>query len=397
MFETLTQPAPDAILEVARLYRADAREAKIDLGVGVYKDEGGRTPVMRAVKAAERRIWEEQDTKVYTGLAGDPAFTGAMAAMILGPDLAAASAERTAAIATPGGTGAVHKGMELAMTAGRASGTAPRVFLPAPTWPNHTAIARHMGLEVVTYRYFDAATGGVDASGLLADLAGARASDLIVLHGCCHNPTGANPDAALWERIAGAAEAAGAAVLVDLAYQGFGDGLEADAAPTRMLAARLPEAMIAASCSKNFGLYRERTGALLVLSGHAGAAQGTMAALNRLNYSFPPDHGARVVQTILGDDALRADWEAELEEVRGHLLSLRDALARALRERTNSDRFDAVAHHRGMFSRLGLTEAQTVRLREDHGIYMTADSRINVAGLNARTVPVLADAIAAIL
>ena len=317
--------------------------------------------------------------------------------MILGAGLAARTGARRAAIATPGGTGAVHKGMELARMAGIESGTPPRVFLPAPTWPNHTAIARHMGLEVVEYRYFDAGTGLVDEGGLLADLAGARAGDLVVLHGCCHNPTGANPDAALWDRIAETVAGTGAPVLVDLAYQGFGDGLEADAAPTRMLAERLPEVMIAASCSKNFGIYRERTGVLMVLSDAAETAQGVMAALNRLNYSFPPDHGARVVQTILGDADLRADWEAELEEVRGALLDLREQLARALRERTNSDRFDALADHRGMFSRLGLTEAQVERLRAEHGVYMTADSRMNVAGLNARTVPVLADAIAAVL
>lgn len=185
--------------------------------------------------------------------------------------------------------------------------------------------------------------------------------------------------------------------MIDLAYQGFGDGLEADAGPTRMLAERLPEVMIAASCSKNFGIYRERTGILIALSGSAKMAQGAMAALNRMNYSFPPDHGARIVQTILGDADLRADWTAELEEVRGGMLELRAALARELRERTNSDRFDFVDRHRGMFSRLGIEEAQVMRLREEHGIYMTSDSRMNVAGLNAKTVPVLAGAVASVL
>ena len=397
MLETLRMPPPDKILQVAQAFRADPRKSKIDLGVGVYKDAEGRTPVMRAVKAAEKRIWEEQDTKTYTALAGDPLFAAAMARMILGAGLAEETEGRRAAIATPGGTGAVQKGMELAKMAGAATGSAPRVFLPSPTWPNHTAIARHLGLEVVEYRYFDPATGLVDGGGLLADLSGVRGSDLVVLHGCCHNPTGANPGPALWGRIADAVEAAGAAVLVDLAYQGFGDGLEADAAATRMLAGRLPEVMVAASCSKNFGIYRERTGLLLVLSDGGEAVQGTLAALNRLNYSFPPDHGARIVQTVLGDPELRADWEAELEEVRGHLIGLREALARALRERTNSDRFDALARHRGMFSRLGLTEEQVERLRDGHGVYMTADSRMNVAGLNAHTVPVLADAIASVL
>ena len=386
MLETITPQPQDAILSLMAAFREDPREAKIDLGVGVYRDAGGNTPVMRAVKAAERRIWEAQDTKVYTGLAGDPAFGAAMRALVLGE---AVDASRTAVIATPGGTGAVHKGVELA----RMASEGLTVHLPDPTWPNHPAILRHLGVPTRTYRYFDAATRAVDVDGMVADLGAAKPGDLVVLHGCCHNPTGADPSPEDWERVARAIEAAGATVLIDLAYQGFGEGLDADAHAARLLASRLPECLIAASCSKNFGIYRERTGALIAVTENAELAQGAMASLNRLNYSFPPDHGARIVQTILGDEALVADWREELSGIRDHMMSLRGALASELRQRTNSDRFDFLARHRGMFSRLGATPEQVERMRAEHGVYMVGDGRINVAGLNAATVPALAHAI----
>ena len=384
MLETLTPKPQDAILGLMQAFREDPREEKIDLGVGVYRDASGNTPVMRAVKAAERRIWEAQSTKVYTGLAGDPAFGAAMVALVLGEH----DPGRVAVIATPGGTGAVHKGIELA----RLASPDLTVHLPDPTWPNHSAILRHLRVPTATYRYFDAATRGVDADGMVEDLARAGPGDLVVLHGCCHNPTGADPSADDWERIAEALEGAGATVLVDLAYQGFGDGLDRDADAARLLARRLPEVMIAASCSKNFGIYRERTGALIAVTGNAALAQDAMASLNRLNYSFPPDHGARIVQTVLGDEALAADWRAELGEVRAHVMGLREALASELRGRTNSDRFDFLARHRGMFSRLGTTPDQVERMRADRGVYVVGDGRINVAGLNADTVPLLAAA-----
>lgn len=386
MLERLQPQPADAILSLMGAFREDPRDEKIDLGVGVYRDAEGRTPVMRAVKAAERRIWEAQDTKSYTGLAGDPAFGEAMRDLVLG---GAVDPSRVAVVATPGGTGAVHKGIELA----RMAQPDLTVHLPDPTWPNHPAIVRHLGLATRTYRYFDPETRAVDAEGMAADLARTRAGDLVVLHGCCHNPTGADPDPQTWARVAETLERTGATVLIDLAYQGFGEGLDADVEATRALAARLPEAMVAASCSKNFGIYRERTGALLAVTENARLAAGAMASLNRLNYSFPPDHGARIVQTILGDDGLAAEWRAELEEVRAHMMGLREALASELRGRTNSDRFDFLAQHRGMFSRLGATPDQVERMRAEHGVYMVGDGRINVAGLNARTVPLLAAAV----
>ena len=393
MFASLPPQPEDRILQVGKLYAADSRPGKIDLGVGVYKNAQGVTPVMRAVKAAEERLWREQTTKTYTSLAGEPDYHAAMAGLIRGPD---GPRDRLAAAATPGGTGAVHRALELAKMAN------PRatVWISDPTWPNHPGIIAHIGLPVRSYRYFDQTAGEVDFAGLTADLEQVEAGDVVLLHGCCHNPTGANPTPAQWETIAEILARRRALPLVDLAYQGFGDGLEEDAAATRLIAARVPEVLIAASCSKNFGIYRDRAGITLALTAEPGAkalAQGALAALNRVNYSFAPDHAARVVTTILTDAALCADWEAELAEVREGMIALRQALATALRAETNSDRFDFVGRHRGMFSRLGLTEAQVARLREETGIYMIGDSRINIAGLNTATVPVLARAVAAVL
>ena len=391
MFEKLAEQPADKILALMGMYRADPRSDKIDLGVGVYKDATGHTPVMRAVKAAEKLLWEVETTKTYTGLAGEPAFHAAMSGLVLGD---AVAADRIAAAATPGGTGAVRQALEMI----RMAAPGATVWVSDPTWPNHLSILKHLGMPVRMYRYFDAESRGFDAAGMMDDLAGVQAGDAVLLHGCCHNPTGANPTAAEWDAIAALLEEKGALPLIDLAYQGFGDGLEADAGPTRMLCARLPEALIAASCSKNFGIYRERTGILMAVAGGAPArdrAQGTLAYLNRQNYSFPPDHGARLVTMILGDAGLRSEWEAELDEVRTGMVALRERLAAELRQLTNSDRFDFLARHRGMFSRLGATPDQVERLRADHGIYMVGDSRMNIAGLNAETVPVLARAIVA--
>ena len=390
MLDSLKPQPQDKILQLIAMFRDDPRADKIDLGVGVYKDATGLTPVMRAVKAAEKRLWEVETTKTYTTLAGDPAFGAAMVGMILGEGFA----DRAAAVATPGGTGAIRQALELIKLAAPGA----TVWISAPTWPNHPSIIKYLGMPMAEYRYFDEATRGVDFAGLMADLGTVKAGDAVLLHGCCHNPTGANLTADQWAQVVALLAARGAVPLVDLAYQGFGDGLEEDAAATRLIAGAFPEVLIAASCSKNFGIYRERTGVLVALTqpDRRAVVQGNLNFLNRQNYSFPPDHGARLVTMILGDAALAADWKAELEEVRQNMLGLRRQLADELRRATNSDRYDFVASHRGMFSRLGLSEAQVVRLREEHGIYMVGDSRINIAGLNAKTVPVLAAAIAAV-
>ena len=389
MFDQLKAQPQDKILQLIALYRDDPRPTKIDLGVGVYKDATGLTPVMRAVKAAEKKLWETETTKTYTGLAGEPAYNAALSNMILN---GAVPMDRVASIATPGGTGAIRQALELIKLATPGA----TVWLSNPTWPNHPSIIKYLSMPMAEYRYFDAATRGVDFAGLMADLDGVKPGDVVLLHGCCHNPTGANLDASQWDQVIALLVQKRAIPLVDLAYQGFGDGLDADAAATRQIAAAFPEVLIAASCSKNFGIYRERTGILIGIgpADGKGVLQGNLNFLNRQNFSFPPDHGARLVTMILEDPDLRADWMAELEEVRLNMLSLRQSLADELRRATNSDRFDFVATHRGMFSRLGLTEDQVIRLRDEHGIYMVGDSRINIAGLNARTVPILAAAIA---
>jgi len=389
MLGNLKPQAPDKILALMGEFKADPRQGKIDLGVGVYKDASGHTPIMRAVRAAEQRMLETETTKTYAGLSGEPDFQKAMAELILG-DLH--KPETTAALATVGGTGAIRQALELA----RMANPDLRVFVSDPTWPNHVSIMNFMGLPVQTYRYFDAESRGVDFEGMKADISAAKKGDVVLLHGCCHNPTGANLTLEQWAEVAGILERTGALPLIDLAYQGFGDGLEEDAAGTRLIASRIPEVLIAASCSKNFGIYRERTGCLLALCADAATrdlAQGAMAFLNRQTYSFPPFHGAKIVSTVLNTPELRADWMAELEAVRGGMLKLREQLAAELRDLSGSDRFGFVARHRGMFSRLGATPEQVKRIKEEFGIYMVGDSRINIAGLNQDTIPILARAI----
>lgn len=388
MLSDLKPQAPDKILMLIEEFKADSRQGKIDLGVGVYKNPEGVTPVMRAVKAAEQRIWQTQTTKAYTSLAGEAEFRDAMARMVLGE----VPADRLATLSSVGGTGAIRQALELA----RLANPGVHVHVSDPTWPNHLSILKFMGLPFTEYRYFDPETRGVDFEAMKADIAKAGRGDLVLLHGCCHNPTGANLTLAQWEEIAQILEKSGAIPFIDLAYQGFGDGLNEDAAATRLIAARLPEVLIAASCSKNFGIYRERTGILMALADNGEArqmAQGSMAFLNRQTFSFPPDHGARIVSTILTDADLAADWKAELEDVRKGMLALREQLASELRNLSGSDRFDFIAHHRGMFSRLGATPEQVQKLKSDSAIYMVGDSRLNIAGLNRDTVPVLARAI----
>ena len=388
MLETLKEQPADKILALMQTFREDPREGKIDLGVGVYKDASGNTPIMRAIKAAEKQLWEVETTKAYTGLAGDPAFADAMIAMVLSDAVPRAN---VAAVATPGGTGAVRQGFDMV----RMANPTAKIFVSNPTWPNHLSILKHMGMNMVPYRYFDEESRGVDFDGMMVDLASAGPGDIVLVHGCCHNPTGANLNMTEWQALVDLLNKTGATPMVDIAYQGFGDGLDEDAAATRLIASSVPETIIAASCSKNFGIYRERTGLLMAVSQNPAAHklnQGTLAYLNRQNYSFPPDHGARLVTMVLTDDALRTDWAAELEEVRNSMLGLRELLASELQKASGSDRFGFIAQHRGMFSRLGASAEQVDKLRDDHAIYLVGDSRLNIAGLNKDTVPVLAKA-----
>ena len=390
MLSNLTAQPQDKILALMGAYQADPRLDKIDLGVGVYKDATGTTPIMRAIKSAEQLLWQVQETKSYVGLAGDPAFSAAMYDLVLD---GAVSADRLSAVATPGGTGAVRQALELIKIASPKT----TVWLSNPTWPNHPSIVKYLGMTLAEYRYFDAENGAVDFDGMLADIKAIPAGDVVLLHGCCHNPTGANLTSEQEDQIIAALATSGAIPFVDIAYQGFGDGLDEDARFTRKIASQLPECLIAASCSKNFGIYRERTGILMAISPSASlqaVTQDNMAFLNRQNFSFPPDHGARLVTMILGDDSLRSTWATELEQTRLGMLGLRQHLSDELRQRTNSDRFDFLATHRGMFSRLGVSAEAVETIRTDFGIYMIGDSRINIAGLNAQTVPILANALA---
>ena len=388
MFETLQAQKPDAILALVQMFKDDPRENKVDLGVGVYKDASGKTPVMRAIKAAEQKLWANETTKSYTALTGDPGFADAMVRLVLGN---AVPRNTVSAAATPGGTGAVRQAFELIKMARPAA----RVFVSNPTWPNHLSILAYLGIETVPYRYFDNDTRGVAFDAMLEDLKTARKGDVVLLHGCCHNPTGANLTMLQWQEVIAVLQQTGAVPMIDIAYQGFGDGLEADGAATRAIAAATTECLIAASCSKNFGIYRERTGILMMIANgtEPKIAQGTLAFLNRQNFSFPPDHGARLVTMILNDEVLRNDWMTEVEDMRLSMLGLREQLARELQQRSGSDRFDFIAQHRGMFSRLGTTPELVQKMREDFGIYLVGDSRMNIAGLNTQTVPILAEAI----
>ena len=390
MFDTLKAPEPDKIIQLMALFAADTRPTKVDLGVGVYRTPDGRTPVMAAVKAAETRILAEQQTKSYVALSGDPAFHDAMRRLILGDVV---SAERVAALATPGGTGAVRQVLELT----KSINPDATIWLSDPTWPNHPSIVDYLGLTRREYRYYDAQTGGLDQAGMLADLAQAKAGDLVLLHACCHNPTGADLSLEDWNALADLFEKTGAIPFVDMAYLGFADSLEEDAAGTRALAARLPEMLIAASCSKNFGLYRDRAGIVLALTSGAdakAAAQGSLSYLNRQNFAFPPDHAARVVETILNDAVLCDMWRDELRQMRDGMNEARRLFADTIRTEAGSDRFAFIAAQRGMFSLTGASPEQVTQLRHEHGIYLVGDGRMNVAGLTPDSIPVVAKALA---
>jgi aromatic-amino-acid transaminase len=305
---------------------------------------------------------------------------------------AAVPRNTVAAAATPGGTGAVRQAFEMIQMANPNA----RVLVSDPTWPNHLSMLDYLGIEHVAYRYFDAETRGVDFNGMLDDIGKARKGDVVLLHGCCHNPTGANLNVVEWQAVIDVLLKTGAIPMIDMAYQGFGEGLEQDAEATRLVASSVPECLIAASCSKNFGIYREWAGLLMAVAQavpQQGLNQETLAFLNRQNYSFPPDHGARLVTMILNDDRLRAHWQQELEQVRLSMLDLRQALADELQRVSGSNRFGFLAQHRGMFSRLGASPDLVDKMRVDHAIYMVGDSRMNIAGLNKQSIPILAKAI----
>ncbi|MEM6988797.1 MAG: amino acid aminotransferase [Pseudomonadota bacterium] len=391
MFEQFPAPKADAILALMSAYRNDPRTDKIDLGVGVYRDANGDTPVLDAVREAEQRVFQAQQTKAYVGIAGDAEFCQGMVDLTLAD---AVSADRVRCLQAPGGSGALRLLGELTNQAKRGA----RVFVSDPSWPNHIPLFEASGLTITAYRYFDPETRDVDFDGMLEGIADAGPGDVVLVHGCCHNPTGASLGLEHWQALAERASAQGFLPFVDFAYQGFGEGLEADAAGVRALAAAVPELLIATSCSKNFGLYRERVGAAILVaesSELADLAFKNAQSVARGNYSMPPDHGAAVVKTILTDASLRARWESELDTMRNRMLDTRRDLVAALRTATDSDRYDFVGRHSGMFSRLGIQGAQIDRMREEFGVYMVGDSRINVAGFRTGQVDAFAKALVA--
>ncbi len=394
MLDALTPAPADKILGLMALYREDPRKNKLDLGVGVYKDETGATTIMKAVRLAEQRLHDSQVTKTYVSPAGDSAFNQAMISLVFGKT--EIDKDRLFACQTAGGSGALRTIAEL-LNRARPGVT---VHMSDPTWANHGPVMASAGLKTTTYPYFDAESGGVRFDAMIEALKKAKAGDVILLHGCCHNPTGANLTLAQWGQVADVINQNKLFAFVDLAYQGFGDGLQEDAAGLRLLASKVDELAVASSCSKNFAVYRERVGAALLM-GRNGAetkiAASQILSVTRTLYSMPPDHGAACVRIVLEDPALHGEWIAELEAMRQRMLRLRVNFADALRRQSNSSRFDFIADHRGMFSRLGISPEQVDRLRDEFGIYMVGDSRFNVAGLPDDGLDDLAKAIVSVL
>ena len=389
MFEALPEPKTDAILSLMAAFRADTRTDKLDLGVGIYKDSAGNTPVMRAIKSAEKTLVDTQDTKAYVGPTGSAPFCKSMITQVFGSD---ADTSRIRAAQSVGGSGALRVLADL-MKQGRPNAD---MWVSDPTWPNHIPLLSAAGYTLHTYPYYNVNTGSADIEAMLGALSKAPKGDIVVLHGCCHNPTGADLNLEDWSRVIDLLLERDLFPLVDLAYQGFGDGLEEDAAAVRLMASRLPEMVVAASCSKNLGLYRERVGAALLLAqneSEATRALGRLGGVIRANYSMPPDHGANATELVLSNTELNSDWRDELETMRLRMVQLRQSFSDAMRKRSNSDRFDYVATQKGMFSRLPLNTEQLDALREEHGIYIVGDGRINVAGLPEQDMEKLADAI----
>ena len=371
-FASLRPQQPDGLLALIAMHRADPRPDKIDVGVGVYRDEAGLTPVMRAVKAAEARLYSEQRSKSYLGAEGDVRFAELLRDLVFGE---ARRDARPFGLQTPGGTGALRLGAQILARAAPAS----RVWVSQPTWPNHAPIFAEAGLETLVHPYFDLETRGIAFDAMLEVLQRSRPGDVILLHGCCHNPSGTQFTPGQWTMLAALCNDRGLIPFVDLAYQGLGNDLDADGAGMRLLLEAVPTALVAYSCDKNFALYRDRVGALFVQTANDSVgevARANALALARSLWSMPPDHGAAVVRTILDDSELRATWGDELDRMRGRLNRMRSDLAEA------HPALAPIAVQRGLFSLLPIGAGAVAAMRESHGIYMPADGRINLAGLN---------------
>lgn len=389
MLDRLDQQPPDALLALIKLHNADPRADKIDLGVGVYRTGQGATPVFGAIKAAEAKLVAEQDSKAYLGPEGDMGFVHALMPYVFGEDPTRGG--RIEGMQTPGGTGAVRLAAALAKRAG-----VTRVLMGTPSWPNHAQILADLGLEMVSFAHATA-EGSADLGALEAALAGAGEGDAVLLHGCCHNPTGIDYTPAQWDQIAALLARSAALPIVDLAYQGLGAGMEEDAYGARKVIGAVPEALVAYSCDKNFGLYRDRVGALYIQTADGDALNRALSnghALARAAWSMPPDHGAAAVRLVLEDAGLTAQWQDELDQMRTRIAQVRAALGEA--GAAGAIDLMPVARGHGMFATLPLSKVQIQALRDDHGIYMAGSGRINIAGLTMGNLPKFVDALAAV-
>ncbi|MEJ6773073.1 MAG: amino acid aminotransferase [Porticoccaceae bacterium] len=396
MFETLKPVGMDPILGLMAAFRADTRETKIDLGVGVYQDDRGRTPVMASVKEAEAKLMELELTKSYQGIAGDPDYNQRMMSLIFGADHSILSSGRVKSIQAPGGSGALRVGAEVIQRATPSS----KLWVGVPTWPNHIPLLGSAGFEIKEYPYYDMATHQINGDAMMETLRQVPAGDMVLLHGCCHNPTGADLSHEQWDQIADLALERGFIPFIDTAYQGLGDGLDEDAYGMRMMADRLPELVIASSCSKNFGLYRERTGSITFIAKNSQQAEivaSQAMSIARQIYSMPPAHGALLVSLILGDQQLRANWQAELEEVRLRIKSMRTLLTNGIQGNSAGVDFSHIEQQKGMFSFLGITTPQLDRLRDEFGIYIVSSTRVNLAGINSSNIDYISESMNTVL
>lgn len=396
MFETLELLPPDPILGLMAAHRDDPNPNKIDLGVGVYKDEQGNTPVLTSVKRAEEMILNSEDSKTYLAPAGIPGFIQGIQQLLFGAEHPAYLEQRIATIQAPGGCGALRLGAEFALRCGPQA----TVWVSDPTWANHIPLLGSAGLKLATYPYYDSDGHRLKFEQMVDTLKQAKAGDLVLLHGCCHNPCGADLDRDQWQTITSMAQQQGFVPYIDIAYQGFGDGLEEDAYGVRLMAEQLPELIVASSCSKNFGIYRERVGALSIVGADVKVAQiatSQAASVARGIYSMPPSHGAAAVSLVLQDENLRRLWLSELQEMRDRINSLRALLVAKLAAKNAPQDFSFIQRQRGMFSFLGITPQQVQRLKDEYSIYMVNSSRISIAGINQGNIDYLADSIVAVL
>ena len=392
MFDRLSALPADPLLGLITAFRDDTNPDKVDLGVGVYRDESGHTPIMTAVQKAAKIHMEEEDSKTYIGPGGVPGFVSQMKTLVLGSDSTALKNNQVAGLQCPGGCGSLRVAAELLVRLKEDL----TVWVSDPTWANHIPLISSAGLPIKTYPYFDSATGGVNFDAMESQLAQLGPKDVVLLHGCCHNPTGADLSLDNWKRIAELASERGFIPFVDIAYQGLGDGLSEDVQGVRYLSEKVEEMIIATSCSKNFGLYRERTGSLLIQTKsaeNANAIQTQIQDVARAIYSMSPAYGGFIVDRILSDASLRTEWETELNAMAQRVKSLRQGLLDKIQERGIDKDFGFIVEQKGMFSYLGISKEQVAQMKNDFSIYMADSSRINVAGLNTHCLDYVADAL----